>query len=377
MLQSDKVRGDVRQRQLDYASKVSSLYMVIYSPKSFSYKSEKWTDNLWINPTNSRSKTSFICDALRIASRICTTRKIDLVTVEDPFSTGFIGFWLKKKYRIPLNVQTHVDFCDNQYWMKQRKMNRFFNNLGKFILKHADTIRVGTEVEKKKIAALGIPYEKINVIPVNSNLEKFQGINGGQIRNLYSGKGFDRIVLFSGRLVAQKDLPTLLKAFQIITSQRPSTLLLIVGKGPQETLLKRLMNDLQIAKNVVFAGSIDHNIMPEYLAACDIYSISSLFEGTCIAMVEAMAAGKPVVATRFAGAIDLIKDGENGFMVDQKDYRAIANKILYLLDNPEKAKVMGEQARETVTKVFANNQNIDRVIELWEKTARCKVGSLP
>ena len=194
---------------------------------------------------------------------------------------------------------------------------------------------------------------------------------------IYSGKGFDRIVLFSGRLVAQKDLPTLLKAFQIITSQRPSTLLLIVGKGPQETLLKRLMNDLQIAKNVVFAGSIDHNIMPEYLAACDIYSISSLFEGTCIAMVEAMAAGKPVVATRFAGAIDLIKDGENGFMVDQKDYRAIANKILYLLDNPEKAKVMGEQARETVTKVFANNQNIDRVIELWEKTARCKVGSLP
>ena len=126
MLQSDKVRGDVRQRQLDYASKVSSLYMVIYSPKNFSYKSEKWTDNLWINPTNSRSKTSFICDALRIASRICATRKIDLVTVEDPFSTGFIGFWLKKKYRIPLNVQTHVDFCDNQYWMKQTENEQDF-----------------------------------------------------------------------------------------------------------------------------------------------------------------------------------------------------------------------------------------------------------
>ena len=66
-------------------------------------------------------------------------------------------------------------------------MNRIFNNLGKFILRHADTIRVGTEVEKKKIAALGIPYEKMDVIPVNSNLEKFQGINGGQIRNYIFG----------------------------------------------------------------------------------------------------------------------------------------------------------------------------------------------
>jgi len=171
MLQKDNVRGDVRGRQFDYAKNFESLTLVVYSPKGLGFKPEQWADNLWIYPTSSKNKATFIFDALRIASQICRERKIDAITTEDPFTTGLVGYLLKRRLGIPLNVQTHIDFCNNQYWISLRKVNRIFNKLGKLILKRADTIRVGTNFEKEKLSKiLRISKHKISVIPVNSDL---------------------------------------------------------------------------------------------------------------------------------------------------------------------------------------------------------------
>jgi len=372
MLQDDKVRGDVRLRQIDYSKRVGCFNLIVYSPQNLGFKPQKWSDNLSVYPTNSKSKSYFIWDALKIACQICKKQKIDVITTEDPFTTGLIGFLIKRRLKISLNIQTHVDFCDNSYWIKQRKINRFFNLLGKFILKRADSIRVGTNYEKEKLVKiLKIHQDKINVIPVNSDLSKFKNISGESIRKKYFNGRFDKILLFSGRLVPQKDIPTLLRAFQIIKQARNSTLLLIVGSGTQEYFLKNLVKVLKIQDNVIFTGSVEHNKIPEYLAGCDVYTISSIFEGTCIAMAEAMASGKPVVAAKFAGAHDLIVNGDTGFMVEQGDYKAFANKVLYLLDNPEVAKTIGEKAAKKAEEIFSNNQNIDKVIKMWELTAKC------
>lgn len=372
MLKEDNVRGDVRERQINYAKHLSFFKLVIYSPKTLGLKTENWSKNIQIYPTNSKNKLLFIIDAYKICCSICKESKIDAITAEDPFTSGFVGFLLKKRHRIPLNIQSHVDFCNNPYWIKQRKINRFFNLLGKFTLKKADTIRVGTNYEKEKLMKiLGINNEKINVIPVNSNLSKFKNINRESIRKKYLGGRFDKILLFSGRLVPQKDIPTLLKAFQVINQARNSTLLLIIGSGIQEKFLMNLAKELTIQDNVVFTGSIEHGKIPEYLAASDVYTISSIFEGTCIAMAEAMASGRPVVTTKFAGAFDLIVNGETGFIVEQKDYKAFADKVLYLLDNPEAARIMGEKAKKKAEELFSSNQNIDKVIKMWEETAKC------
>lgn len=370
MLKNDKVRGDVRQRQFDYAQRLKSFFLVVYSPKSLGFKNEKWTENLFVYPTNSTNKFTFIWDAYRITCKICKEKNIDIITTEDPFTTGLIGYLLKKRFKRPLNVQSHVDFCDNPYWMRLRRINRFFNRLGKFVLKRADTIRVGTNFEKEKLSKkLNIPKDKIFVIPVNSEIEKFKHIDGSRVKAEYLNGRFDKMLLFTGRLVAQKDIPTLLRAFSIVVQERPRTLLMIVGSGVQGNYLQRLSNELGLNGNVVFTGSIEHNRIPEYISACDIYTISSIFEGTCIAMAEAMTADKPVVATHFAGAEDLIIEGETGFVVEQRDSVSMAKKILFLLDNPVRAEEMGRKASSRVEEIFANNRNIEKMITLWEKTA--------
>lgn len=370
MLRNDKIRGDVRERQFDYAKQLKSLTLVVYSPRELGLKPQKCANNLWIYPTNSKNKATFMFDALRIASRICMEKEIDVITTEDPFTTGLVGHLLKGKFKLPLNVQTHIDFCDNQYWMNLRKINRLFNKLGKFILKRADTIRVGTTKEKRKLMGLGINENNISVIPVNSDLEKFKDVDGNLVRKHYLDGRFDKILLFTGRLVKQKDVPTLLRAFRIVINERPSSLLMVIGTGTQEVFLKRLAVDLEIDKNLVFSGSIEHQRISEYLSACDVYTVSSIFEGTCIAMAEAMASSKPVVATRFAGAEDLIVDGENGFIVEQKDCKTMAEKILYLLNNPEVAKEMGRRGLLRAEEIFSNNRNIERMVRLWECTAQ-------
>ena len=117
MLKDEKVRGDVRSRQYVYADKLSSLNLIVYSPKKEGFKRQSWSEKLHMYPTNSIHKAFFICDAYRLASRICRDQKIDAITTEDPFTCGIVGWLLKRKFEIPLNVQVHIDFLVFQVYI--------------------------------------------------------------------------------------------------------------------------------------------------------------------------------------------------------------------------------------------------------------------
>lgn len=369
MLRGDKVRGDVRERQFDYANQLGSLTLVVYSPSYLNIGFQKWKDNLLVYPTNSKNKAVFIYDAMKIASMVCTKKQIDVITTEDPFTTGFIGYLLKKRFGLPLNVQVHSNFCNNKYWINNRKINILFQLLGKFILKKADSIRVGTTSDKKSITDIGIAENKISVIPVHMDLEKFSQGQGEEIRSQLIGQKFKKIIMFVGRLSREKDIPTLLRSFQIINKKNNDSLLVIIGKGQEQANLETIADRLGISENVRFLGSIDHNVLPNYLAACDVFVISSLFEGTCVAMAEALAAGKPVVSTNVAGVNDLIIKGKTGFIVDQKDIQAMAEKIIYVLDNPDDFTDLKSENREHLKNIFNRESNINRLIKLWKLTA--------
>jgi len=373
MLLDDKVRGDVRERQLEYAKRLESLTLIVYSPKELGLKNQKWADNLWIYPTNSKNKMAFILDALKIAKKICRARKRDVITTEDPFTTGFVGYLLKRKFKIPLNVQMHIDFYDNPYWIEDEKINRVFNKMGKWLVKRADTLRMGTSREKKKLENIGIPVEKLYVIPVDSKPGNFGRVSGEQIRNKYCKNKFNKMILFVGRFTRQKDIPTLLRTFSLVMKNLPATLLVLVGTGKEENNLKTLVDALNLTQNTIFAGAIPHNLIPEYLAASDVFVVPSIFEGTCIALAEAAMSGKPIVSTDVAGVDDLMINGKTGYIVRQRDYREMAEKIMYLLNNPQKAKNLGELARNYVERQFDENKDIDGLINLWEHTAEIKV----
>ncbi len=376
MLKNDSVRGDVRDRQLVYANRLKSLTMVVYSPKRLRLKHEQWSHNLSVYPTNSINKLFFVFDALKIASKICKERKIDALTCEDPFTTGFIGHLLKRRFGIPLNVQVHSNFCNNPYWTKNRRINRFFKHLGKYVLRRADTIRVGTSTDKKSLIHIGIEEEKIKIIPVHMDLEKFRQGNGTKIRNQLLSSRFQKIIMFVGRLSKEKDVPTLLKAFRQICNNRSDVVLALIGEGSERNRLENMVERLNIKDNVLLLGSISHDELPNYLDASDVFVISSLFEGTCIAMAEALAVGLPVVSTGVAGAFDLIIDEKNGFIVDQGDYIAIADKLSHILNNQNMFCNIKSCNNDVLNKIFNEDNNINKLIQLWTQTTISDYGKI-
>ncbi|MDA7858004.1 glycosyltransferase, partial [bacterium] len=155
------------------------------------------------------------------------------------------------------------------------------------------------------------------------------------------------------RLIPQKDHKTLIRAFSSVLKNEPKAKLIIAGGGKLEKALKRLVKDLGIENHVIFAGLIERNEVYKILHILDLFVLSSLWEGFCVALLQAMAARKPVVLTDIPQFREAFGDDVCGKLVPTEDPEALAKAILELKNNPKRAKEMGEAGRKRVTENFS------------------------
>lgn len=163
-----------------------------------------------------------------------------------------------------------------------------------------------------------------------------------------------------GRLEPAKDYPTLLRAFQTVARQLPQTRLLIAGRGESDEL-RHLADQLGVGDRVCFLGA--RKDIPVLLALADGFVLASAWEGLPNALLEAMAAGLPAVATGVGGVPELIRHGVTGLLVPPREHRALAKAMCRLMSlEPEARKALGERAQGTVAARFGLRQ----VIARWE-----------
>jgi len=164
-----------------------------------------------------------------------------------------------------------------------------------------------------------------------------------------SALGFDGkiIVLFVGRLVRQKSLATLLKAFARALKTCPELYLVLVGNGPEFDKLQALVTDLNIKDEVFFVGNQPH--VKPYLQAADIFVLPSETEGMSNALMEAMASGLPCIATPVGASPEMLGSGKNGILVPVGDVEAWANALVNLATNPGQRRELGDAARQQIT----------------------------
>jgi glycosyltransferase involved in cell wall biosynthesis len=194
---------------------------------------------------------------------------------------------------------------------------------------------------------LGVKRE-IKVINVGVNSEVFKPQPSV---NLYLKTG-DFKILTVARLHEYKGLKYLIKAMQKVTEQMPEAHLYIFGKGPEEQNLKTLKESLNLDQHITFiSNSVPNYEMPDLYAECDVYVQPSVIEPYGIAVLEAMACGKPVVGSKVGGMIDTIKDGESGFLADPGNPDQLAEKILLFKDKSLCEK-FGKAARKRVENKF-------------------------
>jgi len=373
-MNKDNSKGDFDFRQNSYAQYLGSLNRIVYSPHNFNKKEEMIGKNIYIYYTCSKNKLFFPFDAFKLAVRIIKEKKIDMLSAEDPCLAGFLGIFIKKWLKIPLSIQIHYDAINNKQWITQRKRHRLYNEMAKIAVHYADSIRVVSQEIKNKLIALGILEDKIWVIPVQIDTQKFEQTSGIRVREQYLRNKFDKLVLFVGRLSIEKNIPTLLKSFKEIINVYPAALLLIAGDGIEKDNLVNLTKELDIAGNVNFIGAVDYGSIPAYFAASDVFVLTSLREGRANVLIEAALSKKPIVTTNVSGVGDCVIDNKTGYIIEQGNSREIAKKITFLLQNPEIAKQFGLTGSVFVKERLKETNDEKALIRCWEETAKVKQG---
>jgi glycosyltransferase involved in cell wall biosynthesis len=232
--------------------------------------------------------------------------------------------------------------------------------------------------EAEKYRLLGIPPEKIKVIPTPVNLKRFNPeVSNGALRELdrrWNLNSEDKILLWVGRAVWFKRIPVLLQAVQCLLREREDFRCFIVGDGPELPFWKNWAKRLGLDPRVIFTGHVSHSDLPAYFGRCHLLVNPSIYEGFGKTMVEASASAKPVVATRTAGAREIIVDKVTGLLAELENPEDLADKIKTLLDHPKKAARMGQAARERVLEKFDRDKAVDSIVNTWREVSKSSHG---
>jgi sugar transferase (PEP-CTERM/EpsH1 system associated) len=197
-----------------------------------------------------------------------------------------------------------------------------------------------------------------------------QGISPGKLRTIPNGIDLERFaptgpmpdgpVVTVARLSPEKDLATLLQAAALVRRQRPEFRLKIAGDGPCRAELQTLAEKLGLQGQVSFLGQVKD--VPALLGRAGLFVLSSITEGISLALLEAMACGLPVVATRVGGNAEVVADGETGRLVPPAQAKELAAAIAELLSDPAAARRMGEAGRRRALEQF----DLRRMVAAYE-----------
>ncbi|MCQ2522979.1 MAG: glycosyltransferase [Lachnospiraceae bacterium] len=183
-----------------------------------------------------------------------------------------------------------------------------------------------------------------------------------------SGVGFDdefdgTRILTVGRLTKQKTIEKAIESLALLKEQNINVRWYVIGDGEQRQTLKNEICRRNLSKDFILLG-FKENPYP-YLEMCDIYVNVSEYEGKSIAIQEAQAFGKAVVATNCKGNLEQIRGGEDGILCDY-DAQSIANSVRWLIDNPEEKVKMGKKAQDKIYRYCSNSDEFERILSLFE-----------
>jgi len=272
------------------------------------------------------------------------------------------------RQRIPLVVTLHgYDILVEPSIGYGIRLNKRYDVLVKKVLNAADAIIVASKAVFNEAASLVKDIEKIHLIPNGVDTKRFNSeLSGNIIRERFAIE--DKQVIFALRHHRPVyGISYLLLAAKLILDKRKDAAFIIGGDGPLLDYHKMLTRRLGISSYVFFTGRIPREEVPLYYAASDVVVVPSLQEAWGLVATEAMACGKPVVASRVGGLPDQVIDGYNGFLVPPRDPRALADRVLYLLENPSEARRMGLNGRRLAEERFDIEKRVDKIVKLYKE----------
>lgn len=300
-------------------------------------------------------------------------KKIDVIHAWNPLA-GFAAVLSGKIIKKPV----FIDFTDFYSDIALTDSNKFIFFILKkiefFILKNAAKVIVVSEIMKKRLIEKGIEERKIFIVEDGADKDWFNpSMDGLKIRRRIKLPPNEFIIVYHGDIKQPDGVDILFKAFKkVLRETADAKLIILGGKGSKYFEdIKKLGKDLEIDNSIFYTGWVERQEVPEYLAAADVGAMPmrATLNHQCylsFKLFEYWASGKPVVTTKLDAISQIVKNGENGLIVNPENIEELAQAFIYLLKNPEKAKEMGRNGRKLIEEKFDWDLLMEKEVKLYE-----------
>jgi len=362
------VRGtQARVRMEEYAALFAELHIVVIGSGP---RGDEQSGNLFLYDASGRNAAARVWRAWRRCRALAEKKHFDVITAQGADETGLAGFFAARVSRIPFQLQIHTDVASPWYrGASWKERVRYW--IARFLIPRADCIRAVSQriahglLQAKLGARVKLSLEqKVTILPIFTDVSKYiDGRVGPETERRFSNYGFKMIAV--GRFVdREKNFSMLIDMMRQFVKICPRSLLVLVGEGPDRNSYRLLVTKYQLEQNVVLESW--RSDLPAFYKSFDVFLLSSNYEGWGLAVVEAMAAGLPVVMTDTGLAGEVVRDEENGRVVPVGAEDAFLSAVVDLYRNPEKRELLAAAGRRTVAAMRSKTK--EEYLALYKKS---------
>jgi glycosyltransferase involved in cell wall biosynthesis len=316
----------------------------------------------------------------RTLARAVDAIKADVYEAHTVSGYGFLNALRERGIKKPFIQTVHGVLADEYVQSFQRGSLALRSNLANLVMwrlskieeyaaKNATLIVTVSEYSSEKMVQFyAVDKAKIRVVPNGVDTQRFKP---SETRGTFKRKiGIDNklCVLFVGRLIPRKGLSFLIEAAKHIVNEYSQTIFVVAGNGPLKNTLMAHLEKLNLSGNFAFLGDVNENVLPALYNCADVFVLPSIQEGQGIALLEAQATAKPVVAFDVGGVREAVLDKETGLLT-KPNSRELADAIMKLLANWSLREKMGGKGREFVSANFSWDICAQRMLQVYREAA--------
>ncbi|HSL27602.1 MAG TPA: glycosyltransferase family 4 protein [Anaerolineales bacterium] len=307
--------------------------------------------------------------------QLLPTLKLDVIHTHHPILLGQTAARRANELGLPLVFTFHTQYWEYTHYVpfpmeaiQEFLKNRIHKWLREYMQKCQHIVIPSESMRDFLVREYGL-QENYTVIPTGTNLEPFLRADGKSLRKKQGWQN-ETVLISIGRLAPEKNWDTLIRAFASAVGEQRNLRLVLIGEGPAKGELQSLASELEISERITFTGALPFDEIPTYLKAADAFCFASVTETQGLVTIEAMAAGLPVVAVDGPGTRDIVKNGRQGFLVDN-DPEALAKGIKKLLTDPQRLKRFSENAIKKA-RTYDIERLGQRMIDVYKQAIEAK-----
>ena len=286
---------------------------------------------------------------------------------------GFIGAVVSKLCKTPLMVALR----GSDIFIS--KQNLVFRAMARWTLKQATMVTTVTPTFFRDLEDFGVPKEKRRLIPNGSHPNLFPvppSARLSALRQHLSIPENNLIVFALGRIVLKKGFDILIQALSSVREKVPNVTLVIGGDGTDLERLKTLAEEFSVSESIRFPGTVSRTDVPAYFHLCDIFTLPAIFDpkgnvdGCPNVILEAMACGKPVVASGISGIPVVVKANETGILVEEKNVTQLAAALVVLLTDKQKREQFGRAGQQRILNELTWDKVIEQIKDVYQRSVK-------